>query len=241
MVSCYGCAELTQVLQTVMLTTPDALTEVEVVGGLKEALITGARNSAQVLSATDGYYGDSSVKILLPEEAQVIVANISKIPGGEKLVEDVVVSINRAAEDAAKSVAPIFVNSITSMSIADAFGILGGTQNAATSYLRSSTYDDLYSLFRPKIEASTRKDLVANISCSDTWNTLTSKWNTLANSIAGKIANLKPVEVDLEDYLTKRALDGMFLKVEDEEAKIRTQVSARVTPLLQRVFGSLDK
>jgi len=234
-----GCAGLNQVLQTVLSTT-DTLTETEVVNGLKEALETGARNSASILSLENGYYGDPLVKILLPEEGRVIVDNISRIPGGDKLVEDVVLSINRAAEDAAKEAAPIFVSSITGMSINDAFGILRGENDAATVYLRNTTYDNLYALYKPKIGQSIEKDLVGNLSAHDAWNTLTSQWNTVANSVVGRLANLTPVETDLTDYLTNKALDGMFFKVEEEEFKIRTQISARVTPLLQKVFGSLD-
>ena len=234
-----GCAGLNQVLQTVLSTT-DTLTETEVVNGLKEALETGARNSASILSLENGYYGDPLVKILLPEEGRVIVDNISRIPGGDKLVEDVVLSINRAAEDAAKEAAPIFVSSITGMSINDAFGILRGENDAATAYLRNTTYDNLYALYKPKIGQSIEKDLVGNLSAHDAWNTLTSQWNTVANSVVGRLANLTPVETDLTDYLTNKALDGMFFKVEEEELKIRTQISARVTPLLQKVFGSLD-
>jgi len=232
-----SCAELMKVLESAG-TSP--LTEAEVVGGLKEALATGARNSAQRLSLENGYYGDAMVKILLPDEANIIIDNISRIPGGTQLVEDVILRINRAAEDAAKEVAPIFVNSITGMTINDAFNILKGADNAATQYLRNTTYNELYSLYKPKIQASTEKDIVGNISTMDSWETLTGRWNSIANSVAGRLANLKPVNTDLNDYLTNKALSGMFLKVEAEELKIRKDVSARVTPLLQKVFGSLD-
>lgn len=232
-----GCAELMNILQT---TGTAALTEADVISGLKEALITGARNSATRLAAENGYYGDALIKIPLPDEAKTIVDNISRIPGGDKLVEDVILRINRAAEDAAKEVAPIFVSSVTSMSISDAFNILNGADNAATIYLRNTTYDQLYQLYKPKIQASTEKKIIGNISTKESWNTLTSKWNTVANSIAGKIAGLKPVNTDLDDFLTSKALSGMFLKVEGEELKIRKEVSARVTPILQKVFGSLD-
>lgn len=232
-----ACAELLTVLQTA---SPAPLTEAEVINGLKEALITGSKNSSQLLSAIDGYYKDAAVKILLPEEARIITDNISKLPGGDKLVEDVVIRINRAAEDAAKEAAPVFANSIRQMSVKDAFNILRGTDNAATVYLKNTTYNELYSLYKPKIEASTSKAIVGNISTADSWNSLTGKWNTLANSVAGRIANLKPVNTDLNDHLTRKALDGIFLKVEGEELKIRKDVSARITPVLQRVFGSLD-
>ena len=233
-----GCAQLTQILQTVSVA--QELTEADVISGLKEALIVGARNAAGKLSSDGGYYNDLAVRIPLPDEAQVIVENISKIPGGEKLIEDVIHSINRAAEDAAREVAPIFVNSVTQMTVNDAFGILRGADNAATKYLVSTTYDELYSLYKPKISVSTNKEIAAGISAQVSWTTLTGKWNTVANSIAGRLAGFKPVTTDLDDFLTKKALDGMFLKVEGEELKIRKEVSARVTPILQKVFGSLD-
>ena len=238
MVIMSGCAELMTVLESV--SGPLPLNEAEVVSGLKEALSTGASNAAGMLSLENGYYGDVALKIFLPDEAMVIVDNISRIPGGDKLVEDVVLRINRAAEDAAKEVAPIFVNSITQMTIQDAFGILNGADNAATGYLKSTTYNELYNLYKPKIQESTEKKLIGDISTKNSWETLTSKWNTVANSIAGRMASLKPVNTDLDDYLTNKALAGMFSKVEAEELKIRKEVSARVTPLLRRVFGSLD-
>lgn len=232
-----GCAEVMNILQSA---SPVPLTEAEVINGLKEALMTGARNSAQRLAAENGYYGDEAIKILLPEEARTIVDNISKLPGGDKLMQDVVLRINRAAEDAAKEVAPIFVNSVKQMTIRDAFNILNGADNAATGYLRSTTFTELYALYKPKIQASTEKKIVAGVSTKDSWVALTGKWNTLANSVAGRVANLKPVNTDLDDYLTNKALAGMFMKVELEELKIRKDVSARVSPILQRVFGSLD-
>lgn len=232
-----GCAEVMNLLQSV---SPVPLTEEEVINGLKEALMTGARNSAQKLAAENGYYGDEAIKILLPDEAKTIVDNISKLPGGDKLMQDVVLRINRAAEDAAKEVAPIFVNSVKQMTIRDAFNILNGADNAATGYLRSTTFTELYALYKPKIQASTEKKIVAGVSTKDSWVALTGKWNILANSVAGRVANLKPVNTDLDDYLTNRALTGMFMKVELEELKIRKDVSARVSPILQRVFGSLD-
>jgi len=218
MVITSGCAELITMLKSV--SGPLPLTEAEVVSGLKEALSTGAGNAAGKLSLENGYYGDAALKILLPDEAMVIVDNISRIPGGDKLVEDVVLRINRAAEDAV--------------------GILNGADNAATGYLKNTTYNELYNLYKPKIQASTEKKLIGDISTKNSWETLTSKWNTMANSIAGRMANLKPVNTDLDDYLTNKALAGMFSKVETEELKIRKEVSARITPLLRRVFGSLD-
>ena len=232
-----GCAELVKILETA---GPATLTEAEVARALKEALTVGADNSARILAAENGYYGDELVKILLPEEAKIIVDNISRIPGGQALVEDVILRINRAAEDAAKEIAPIFISSVRQMTINDAFNILNGSDNAATEYLRRTTYNELYNLYKPKIQASTEKDIVGNVSLKDSWESLTGKWNSIANTIAGRLANLEPVNTDLDDYLTDKALSGVFLKVEGEEQKIRNEVSARVTPLLQKVFGSLD-
>lgn len=232
-----GCAEVMNLVQSGS-TLP--ITEDEVISGLKEALMTGARNSAQKLSAENGYYGDEVIKILLPDEAKVIIDNISKLPGGDKMVQDVILRINRAAEDAAKEAAPVFVNSIKQMTIKEAFNILNGSDNAATGYLRATTYNELYALYKPKIQSSTEKKIVGNISTKESWVALTGKWNVLANSVAGRLANLKPVNTDLDDYLTNKALNGMFIKVELEELKIRKDVSARVSPILKRVFGSLD-
>lgn len=233
-----SCAELMTALQTVTGDTP--LTEAEVREGLKEALIRGARISAEKLAAQNGYYGDELIKIYLPEEASIIVDNISKIPGGQQLVEDVILRINRAAEDAAKEAAPIFINSIRQMTVRDAFGILNGEDDAATQYLIRTTYDELFNLYSPKIQRSVDKDIVGNISTQDSWDALTEQWNKFASSLAGRLAGVHTVETNLGDYLTRKALDGMFVKVAEEELKIREDVSARVTPILQKVFGSLD-
>jgi len=234
-----GCAELTQIAQQTMGTN-QPLTSNEIISGLKEALIVGTNNSSNILGATDGYYKDEIVKILLPPEAEIIVKNIGKIPGGSALLEDVLLKINRAAEDAVSEAKPIFVNSIKSMTIADGIDILKGTDNAATEYLHKTTYNHLFELYKPKIKASVEKKLIGNISTAESWNVLTGKWNDLSKSVVGQIAGFKPVQVDLGEYLTNKALDGLFLKIEAEEKLIRKDPMARVNSLLKRVFGSLD-
>ncbi len=234
-----GCAELTQ-LANQTLSDKKPLTQSEIVSGLKEALVVGTGKSVDILGVTDGYYKDEMVKILLPPEADVIVKNISKIPGGDKLVEDAILSINRAAEDAVSEAKPIFVNSIKSMTISDAVGILRGNDNAATQYLKNTTYDQLVNLYRPKIKNSIDKKLVGNVSTGQSWDLLTGKWNDLANSVIGKVAGLKPVEINLDEYLTQKALDGLFLKIGEQEQLIRKDPAARVNDILKRVFGSLD-
>ncbi len=234
-----GCAELMKTLQTV--SAVKQLTEGDIVGGLKEALTIGAKNAAARLASQDGYWGDPAVRIPLPDEAKVIVDNIGRIPGGQQLIDNVILSINRAAEDAAGEVAPIFVSSVTQMTISDGYNILHGADNAATAYLRSTTWNELYALYKPKISTSTGKEIIAGISARESWSTLTQKWNSVANSVAGRLAGFNTVTADLDDFLTQKALDGVFLKLESEELKIRKEVSARVTPLLREVFGTLDQ
>jgi hypothetical protein len=234
-----GCAELMNTLQTI--STVKQLTEEDIVGGLKEALTTGAKNAAGKLASQDGYWGDPTVRIPLPDEAKVIVDNLGRIPGGQKLIDDVMLTINRAAEDAAREITPIFISSVSQMTIRDGYNILHGADNAATQYLRNTTWNELYDLYRPRISASTQKEIVAGVSAQQSWTLLTEKWNSVANSVAGRLAGLSAVNTNLDDFLTKKALEGVFLKLEGEELKIRKEVSARVTPLLKEVFGSLDQ
>lgn len=212
----------------------------ENINGLKSALDLGIDKAVSLLSQENGFYSDQLLKIVLPEEAQVIVKNLKYIPNGEALLEKAVLSLNRAAEDAVKEAKPIFKDAIKNMSITDAAGILFGADNAATTYLRNNTYSALVSAFTPKVSASLQKPLVASISTSETWNTLTSTYNTVANSMVGQMASLKPVNVSLESYVTGKALDALFNKIAVEEKAIRTNPKERASAILQRVFGQLD-
>jgi len=157
------------------------------------------------------------------------------------LADRAILSLNRSAEDAVKEATPIFKTAITNMSITDAIDILFGKENAATEYLRHNTYSQLKATFAPKVKASLEKPLVANVSTTQTWNTLSSGYNAVAGSAVGSIAGLKTVNVDLENYVTEKALDALFMKVAAEEKSIRTDPAARVNDLLKRVFGQLDK
>ncbi|MFO7923871.1 MAG: DUF4197 domain-containing protein [Bacteroidales bacterium] len=230
-----GCSELKQL--TEQLDTSRPLTNQEVVDGLKQALTIGSNSAAAGLSETDGYYRDEMVRIMLPPEAQIITENLSLLPGGEKLIEDVILKINRAAEDAAREAAPVFAAAVRTMTIQDGFAILKGENDAATQYLRTRTWNELYGLYQPKIKSSVDKPVAGNISPGESWNTLTTQWNRIANSAMGRLSDLTPVNVELDRYLTEKALDGLFLKLADEEEKIRTNPAARVTDLLKRVFG----
>jgi hypothetical protein len=229
-----SCAELMQVVST---STDLPLTNTEIIAGLKQALAIGTDSTVARISKTDGYFRDELIKILLPPEAEVITRNLSRIPGGEKLVSDVVLRINRAAEDAAKEAAPIFIGSITGMTITDGLQILRGGDYAATEYLKRTTSEQLFNLYQPKIKTSIDKKLIGNISTTESWNTLTGEWNRIANSLIGQAAGFTPVNVKLDEYLTRKALDGLYLKIGEEEKKIRTDPGARVTDLLKRVFS----
>ncbi len=237
-ISLTGCSELFDIFEEA---NNNELTEEKVVAGLKEALEIGADSAASTLAVTNGYYKDELVKIQLPQEADVIVNNISELPYGQELiqslVDDVIKGINRSAEDAAKEAAPVFAHAITGMSIADGWAILNGENNAATTYLRQETFNELFNLYQPKIQTSLDKKIVGNVSTNQTWNTLTTEWNKIAGSLAGEIAGLETVEIELDSHLTTQALDGLFLKLSDEEEKIRTTSTARVTDLLKEVFG----
>lgn len=212
------------------------LTEDEIIQGLKEALKVGTDTSVTTLNKVNGYFGDAALKILLPPEAQVIVDNKDLVPGLSSLIDSMVLKLNRAAEDAAIEAKPIFINAITSMTISDGANILYGNDSAATHYLRQTTYISLKNLFMPKIDASLDKPIIG-VSANDMWNTTTSLWNTYANSFIGQIAGHSPVNITLADYTTTKGLQGLFIKVADEEKSIRKDPLARVNDILQKVFG----
>lgn len=229
-ISLSSCDILQQILDD---TSGPALTDSEIIQGLKEALIEGAVSSSKTLNATDGYFKDNAVKIFLPPEANVIVENLSKVPGlGQKTIDDLVLKINRAAEDAASEAKPIFIDAIKAMTIQDGMTILKGSDTEATKYLKSKTYNKLVSAFSPKINTSLNKKLVGNVSAGSAWKDVT----TLYNKVAPIIGKPK-VTTDLGAYVTKKALDGLFLKVGDEEKKIRANPYAYVSEIIKKVFG----
>jgi len=218
-----------------ILNDTGSLTNEEVINGLKEALSVGTDTSVSILNKLDGYYRDSIVKILLPPEAQVIYSRLSSIPGGNLLLEQTLVSMNRAAEDAASEAKPIFVNAITSITIEDGFGILNGNDTSATAYLYGKTFQPLKATFAPKIQTSLDKKLVFNLSAETIYSNLITAYNTA--SLNG-ILYEKITTNTLSEHVTSKALTGLFIKVADQEKQIRKDPLARVTELLQKVFGS---
>jgi len=218
------------------------LTDAEIAAGLKSALEFGSKYALKTLGAEDGFYKDIAVKIGLPEDVAIVITQISKVPGfgiAIKEIEDqLILTINRAAEASIEEVIPIVVTAIKEITIQDAKTILFSSNNyAATDYLRGKTYDPLCGVCSSVIGGALNKKIVLNTSAQDVWKSFTDLYNTVSQI---PLVNLSPVETDLTEYTTRKALDGVFVKVGDEEEKIRTDINARTTDLLRRVFGQLD-
>ncbi len=218
--------------------TSNPLTESEVISGLKDALRVSTDTAVSGLSTLNGFFGDAALKILLPPDAKIITDNLDnpvlKAIGVSQKVDDVILRMNRSAEEAAAKATPIFVDAIRNMSITDAFGILKGSDTAATHYFRVNTYNALYQQFKPVITQYLDKDIVGSISTNEAWTTLTSAYNKAARLSS----SLTPVNTQLDDYVTKKTIHGVFVKVAEQEAQIRKDPVARVTDILKRVFGS---
>lgn len=224
--------------------------ENKIARALKQALSLGVDSAVTRLSSLDGFYKDQLIKILLPKEAADLVGKLQKSRAGRKLysstmepvINDLVLSMNRAAEDASKKAGPIFLSAIKTMTIPDALNILNGSDTAATGYLHDRTYDSLVSTFSPSIQTSLEKKLVGNQSTNDIWKKFINTYNDVRKSPASMFLRLEePQETDLSKYVTMKALDGVFYKVGEEEKKIRENPKAQVTNLLKNVFGKLKK
>ena len=202
-----------------------SLSSTQIARGLREALTVGARNASNQLSATNGFFGNAIIKILLPPEAQKVESTLRAL-GLSSLVDKTILSMNRAAEDAAGKAVPIFVNAITSITIQDGLAILQGGKGAATTYLKSKTTLALTNAFRPVINSSLGK------------TGATSLWGDVFNTYNRLPVTRTKVNPDLAGYVTERALSGLFLRISDEENKIRTDPAARITSILQDVFGA---
>ena len=198
----------------------------DIASGLKEALQKGVTEQVTKLTAVDGFYQNQAVKILFPEELQKVDRTLRSI-GMSSLADEGIKVLNRAAEDAVKEATPIFVNAITSMKIADAKNILLGADNSATTYLKTSTSTALYSKFSPVIQQSLEK-----VGADKIWENIIAKYN--------KVPLVTKVNPDLNDYVTNKAMDGVFTMISVEEKDIRTNISARTSPLLKKVFALQD-
>lgn len=219
-----GCAELQKVVD--QLPNKNVLSQEQIGNGLRQALDNGIKNQVSKLTATDGFYKNELVKILLPAELKDVDSGLRKIGLGS-LADKGLLMLNRAAEDAVKTATPIFVDAVKNITFNDAKNILLGEENAATSYLQNATTESLYKEFNPVIKASFSK-----VGADKIWLDLINKYN--------RIPFVKKVNPDLTDYVTTQTLKGVFTMIEVEEKGIRDKVGLRNTDLLRRVFALQD-
>lgn len=203
-----------------------ALTESDIISGLKEALKVGTQNAVSKLSKTDAFYKDPILKIPFPPEVEVVEEKLRTI-GLDKPVDDFITQLNRGAEKAVIKASPIFIDAIAGMSISDAKNILHGADNAATTYFQKNTSAALQKAFKPEVQ-----NTLNEINLTKYWSNLTTAYNAIPFT--------KKVETDLAQYVTDMAIKGLFMKIADEEKKIRQDPAARVTEILKKVFGSLN-
>ena len=221
-----ACAELQQVVNQLPNTGGSVLSNADIAMGLKEALNFGINKQVSKLTLKDGFYRNELVKIALPDELRKVDKALRDV-GLNKLADDGLKAINRAAEDAVKQATPIFVSAVKNMSFNDAKTILLGNNTAATSYLSSRTTSQLYAKFNPVI-----KNSFSMVGADEIWNNLITKYNSLPFT-----NNVNP---DLTDYVTTQALKGVFKMIAVEEQAIRTKIDSRTTNLLKRVFALQD-
>ncbi len=199
------------------------LTEKDAVEGIKEALVKGTGESVALVSKLNGYFSNPEIKIPFPENARTIESKLRAIGLGNK-VDEVILTLNRAAEDAAKSAQSIFVSAITGMNISDALQIVRGNNNAATQYLAKTTTPELKAKFNPVIKSSLDK-----VDATRLWAELITAYN--------QIPFVTRQNPDLTGYVTDKAISGLFTMIAKEELKIRQNPAARTTELLKKVFG----
>jgi hypothetical protein len=199
------------------------LSEKDAADGIKEALVKGTRESVALVSVTNGYLLNPEIKIPFPENARVIESKLRAIGLGSQ-VDEMILTINRAAEDAAKSAQPIFVNAITGMNISDALQIVKGSNDAATQYLIRTTSPELKAKFSPVVKAALDK-----VDATRLWTDLITTYN--------QIPFVSKQNPDLTAYVTDKAIAGLFKMIAKEELKIRQNPVAQTTELLKKVFG----
>lgn len=201
-----------------------SLTEEEAASGIREALIKGTTTGVETVSKLDGYFKNPEIKIPFPPEAKEIEQKLRAVGLGNK-VDEVVLSINRAAEDAAVEAKPIFISAIKNLTLRDVFNIVKGEKDAATRYLKVNTSQQLADQFRPRIETSLEK-----VDATSYWDDVITSYN--------KIPFVNKMNPDLAEYVTEKAIEGLFLMIAREEERIRKDPAARTTELLRKVFGN---
>ncbi|RYJ42334.1 DUF4197 domain-containing protein [Flavobacterium beibuense] len=223
-ISFSGCAELQQIAEQYPQT--GIISNADIAAGLKEALDKGIDKQVTKLTATDGFYKNSLVKILLPEELQKVDKALRQVGLGS-LADEGLKMMNRAAEDAVKEATPIFVTAVKDMTFNDARNILMGNDRSATTYLQNTTTTQLYAKFNPVIKSSFSK-----VGADKVWSNIITKYNALPLT--------QDVNPDLTDYVTNKALDGVFTMIAVEEKEIRNNINERTSVLLKKVFALQD-
>jgi hypothetical protein len=198
------------------------LTEGEITSGLKEALRVGTTKAVSNLSQKGGFM-NSEFKIPFPPEVKIVEDKLRQFGFGN-LADQFIAKLNEGAEEAVKEAAPIFADAILAMTITDAKNILIGPSNAATEYFRSKTSEALFNAFRPKVQTTLDK-----VGLTQLWFDVMSTYNS--------IPLVKKVETDLPKYVTNKSMDALFVKIAQEELQIRQDPAARISAILQRVFG----
>jgi len=226
--SCQVLEDAAGMVNTTTTPTKPALTNAEVISGLKEALNVGIKNSVNLTSVTDGFLKNADIKLPFPQDALKVKEKALQL-GMSGQVEKFETTLNRAAEEATKEALPIFADAITNMSISDGFAILNGGNGAATKYLKDNTTAKLVTAFSPKVEAA-----ISKVKLTEYWNPIITKYNSAAKLTGGEQMN-----PDLNKYVTEKAIAGLFHMVEIEENKIRKDPLARVSDILVKVFGSI--
>ncbi len=211
----------------IKISQPGKPSPFEIGNGLKQALEQGTSKSSDQLSQLNGFFGNAAIKILFPPQAQKVEKTLRKL-GFNKLCDNVILSFNRAAEDAAKQAKPIFIHAIKQMTLQDVTNILLGSQDAATQYFKRTTTQQLMLSFKPVVQASLEK------------TGATRYYGDAANQY-NQVPFVRKVNPDISDYVTQKAIDGLFYQIALEELNIRKNIGARSTPLLQKVFAFADK
>lgn len=223
----FNCAETSEFLKQAGASVGNSsLNEAQMASALKQALSIGTNNSVQLLSGKDGYFKNELFKITFPDEASK-VENTLRSLGMNGLVDQTILSLNRAAEAAASEAKPIFLDAIKQMTLKDARNIVLGSEHAASNYFKTKTKTPLSKRFSPII-----KNKLDSVNANQYWKTVMTNYN--------KIPTTKPVETNLTAYVTQRAIDGLFLSVAQEEEKIRENPALRTTDLLKQVFAYAD-
>ena len=208
--------------------TGGGITQGDAASAIKEALNKGIKEGVEKVSAPDGYLANAAIKILMPKEAQVVESGLRSIGQGA-LVDRTISQMNHSAEQAAVKAAPIFVEAIKGLTITDALNIVNNQQqDAATQFLKRTTTEQLVVTFKPII-----KTVLDETKTTALWAEMMGVYN--------RIPFVSPVNSDLPDYVTRKAIDGLFYMIAVEEAKIRKDPAGQTSALIQKVFGSVVK